>query len=148
MAFVYSSHWWTSEFVYSNDQLYDVMLGFPVPYMSVDYVGSYDISQPIFKLPADIGIGYSFQSTTWLPILFWLDVIIVYVVFWLVTLGLKRYVSPIKLVGGVWIFLLVFFLINFVVSPLIKSLDTESRLNNDGMWQSVDVSSPDNIQKR
>lgn len=89
------------------------MLGFPVPYMSVDYVGSYDISIPIFKLPADIGIGYSFQSTTWLPILFWLDVIIVYIVFWLVTLGLARYISSIKLISGVWIAVIIYALIHF-----------------------------------
>jgi len=76
--FVYSSLYWTSVTVVSNDELLDVRLGFPLPFESFNYYGEYnDPSEPLFKLPAEIGINYPFNSTTFLPIPFFINLLLV-----------------------------------------------------------------------
>lgn len=83
LFFVWSSRIWSGEMVYSNQQLYDVRSGFPIAYISSDFVGNSSNATGLYKLPQKMNTyiypGQSLNTVLW-PQIF-LSVIIVQVVF-------------------------------------------------------------------
>lgn len=140
VVFVYSSLWWTSEMVYSYNQLYDLRLGFPIPFMSYDYIGMDDTNYSFLKLPTEVGIIHSYQSIQFLPIHFLLNVILVSLVFWAISLYSSRYIETIKLIGGIWFLIFAFFLLKFFIIPPINSFIQKHSYVGQDMWQPVDLS--------
>ena len=141
VVFVYSSLWWTSEMVYSNNQLYNLGLGFPIPFMSFDYIGMDDVTEPIFKLPADIGISHPYQSTKFLSIQFSLNVILVSFTFWIASLYSSRYIETIKLIGSIWFLILIFLLFKFLIIPVVNLVVERKHADDQDIWQPIDIDS-------
>lgn len=87
---IWSSIYWTTETVYNNEQLKEVKLGFPIPFKTFDFVGTSDINEPIFKLPADIGARHPFQETHFLLLPFLLNLLIVNLPLYFIFSALSR----------------------------------------------------------